>query len=102
MVASGEVMSPQAVRERFHTLEPMRRLSAAKRGWTLDLLTHLRTISREVFTLADAYSTEEALAKKHPENRHVRPKIRQQLQVLRDLGYLDFVERGLYRWRVKV
>jgi hypothetical protein len=27
----------------------------------------------------------------------VRDKIRQQLQVLRDLGYLEFPERGRYR-----
>ena len=30
-------------------------------------------------------------------NRHVRPKIRQQLQVLRDLGLLDFLGGGSYR-----
>jgi type II restriction enzyme len=27
----------------------------------------------------------------------VKPKIRQQLQFLRDRGYLDFVSRGYYR-----
>jgi predicted transcriptional regulator of viral defense system len=29
----------------------------------------------------------------------VKPKIRQQLQYLRDRGYLDFVSRGHYRLR---
>ena len=33
----------------------------------------------------------------HPENNHVKPKIRQQLQVLRDAGVLEFVSRGKYR-----
>ena len=37
--------------------------------------------------------------KLHPDNRHVRDKIRQQLQVLRDHGYLEFVSRGSYRLR---
>jgi hypothetical protein len=32
-------------------------------------------------------------------NRHIRDKIRQQLQVLRDTGFLTQPERGL--WRVK-
>ena len=36
------------------------------------------------------------LARMHPENRHVRDKIRQQLQVLRDKGFLEFVGRGEY------
>jgi type II restriction enzyme len=31
----------------------------------------------------------------------VKQKIRQQLQVLRDHGYLDFVSRGYYRLRSK-
>jgi type II restriction enzyme len=33
----------------------------------------------------------------HPENRHVRDKLRQQLQVLRDLGLIEFLGRGRYR-----
>jgi len=32
-------------------------------------------------------------------NRHVRAKIRQQLQILRDLGSLHFLGRGRYRLR---
>ncbi|MBI5242579.1 MAG: hypothetical protein HY922_02705 [Elusimicrobia bacterium] len=37
------------------------------------------------------------LSELHPNNRHVRPKIRQQLQVLRDLGFVAFLGRGRYR-----
>jgi len=37
------------------------------------------------------------LEKLHPDNRHVRDKIRQQLQVLCDLGFLQHVERGVWR-----
>jgi hypothetical protein len=33
----------------------------------------------------------------HPDNRHVRDKIRQQLQVLRDLGLLQHPGPGLWR-----
>jgi hypothetical protein len=39
------------------------------------------------------------LEKLHPDNRHIRDKIRQQLQVLRDMGFLIQPERGV--WRVK-
>jgi type II restriction enzyme len=37
------------------------------------------------------------LGKLHPDNRHVKEKIRQQLQVLRDTGLLLHVERGCWR-----
>jgi len=40
-----------------------------------------------------------SLARIHPANQHVRDKIRQQLQVQRDLNLLEFVGRGKYRLR---
>lgn len=49
------------------------------------------------FTLADVYAAEDSLAQLHPHNAHIRPKIRQQLQVLRDLGLLTFLGSGSYR-----
>jgi type II restriction enzyme len=45
----------------------------------------------------EVYAFEERLAALHPRNRHIRPKIRQQLQVLRDRGVVEFLERGRYR-----
>ena len=47
------------------------------------------------------YAFEAQLSQLYPKNRHVKQKIRQQLQVLRDRGYLDFVSRGYYRLRRK-
>jgi type II restriction enzyme len=40
---------------------------------------------------------EEHLSHLHPDNRHVRDKIRQQLQVLRNRGLIEFVKPGVYR-----
>ena len=49
------------------------------------------------FTTADAYAQEASFQAAHPENRHVRPKVRQILQQLRDIGLLEHV--GVGRWR---
>ena len=49
------------------------------------------------FTLNDMYAFTEYLQCKHPDNSFVQPKIRQQLQVLRDKGFLEFISRGHYR-----
>jgi type II restriction enzyme len=54
-------------------------------------------IGHKEFSLNEVYGFENALSKKHPDNHYVKAKIRQQLQFLRDKGYLEFVERGLYR-----
>ncbi len=81
----------------FARVRPLEKLKAKQRGWTLDVLTAIRSLEKDEFSLGDAYSLEGALSKLHPENRHVRDKIRQQLQVLRDRGLLRFLAPGRYR-----
>jgi type II restriction enzyme len=49
------------------------------------------------FTNEDVYAFARELEKLHPDNRHIRDKIRQQLQVLRDLGLLRHIGSGLWR-----
>jgi predicted Rdx family selenoprotein len=69
------------------------------RGWLIEVMKCVDAIGRQEFQLADVYAFENRLSGLYPGNRHVRQKIRQQLQVLRDQGYLDFVSRGYYRLR---
>jgi type II restriction enzyme len=49
------------------------------------------------FTNEDVYAFDRELEKLHPDNRHVKDKIRQQLQVLRDLGLLLHIGSGVWR-----
>jgi type II restriction enzyme len=56
-------------------------------------------VGRAAFTLDDVYAFEDRLSALYPGNNNVRPKIRQQLQALRDLGWLEFMGRGRYRVR---
>ncbi len=56
-------------------------------------------IGRPEFALDDVYAHEARLSAIYPDNNNVRPKIRQQLQVLRDNGYLEFLGGGRYRLR---
>ena len=46
--------------------------------------------AHDVFSLDDLYSFEEELRLKHPGNRNIEAKIRQQLQFLRDKGFISF------------
>jgi type II restriction enzyme len=65
------------------------------RGWTLDVLNCVEKLNVN-FTLDDLYQFEHQLSAKHPENKHVKDKIRQQLQVLRDKGFVEFIRPGVY------
>ena len=67
------------------------------KGWLLDTIRSIEKLKKHEFTLDDIYIFENELSKLHPENKHIKDKIRQQLQVLRDKGYLDFTARGRYQ-----
>lgn len=67
------------------------------KGWLLDIMKCIDSIRKKDFSLAEIYSFENELSIKYPKNHHVKDKIRQQLQVLRDKGYLEFSNRGNYK-----
>jgi len=97
IVTNGIAASPSEVRNAYQRAQPLRELGLKVRGWTLDVLNVLRKLGKRDLSLADFYEFEDYLRGLHPHNKNVRPKIRQQLQVLRDLGYLAFEDRGRYR-----
>jgi type II restriction enzyme len=75
----------------------LREESLTSRGWLIEVMRCVERIGRAEFTLEDVYAFEPHLSRIYPDNRNVRPKIRQQLQVLRDHGWLLFEGRGRYR-----
>lgn len=97
IIQEGNVRPTQSVREAYQRLRPLEKLQVEKRGWTLDVLQVVQSLNKKEFSLQDVYAHAEALGRLHPANRHVRDKIRQQLQVLRDMGLLDFLGGGSYR-----
>jgi type II restriction enzyme len=67
------------------------------KGWLVHVMRCIERISKSRFSLDEVYAFEHELAAAHPGNQHIRPKIRQKLQVLRDNGYLEFLGKGDYR-----
>lgn len=54
-------------------------------------------IESDIFRLDEVYNFEHKLKLKYPNNNFIKDKIRQQLQILRDHGIIEFVGRGKYR-----
>ena len=98
IIAASSPADPAQVRARYTRLKPIREIKTAQRGWTLDVLNIVRRLGKPEFTNDDVYAHDRELEQLHPDNRNVRPKIRQQLQILRDTGLLIHVESG--RWRL--
>lgn len=99
LLQSGTPAPRETVREHWRSTLFLRERSIDARGWLLDVMKAVEAIGRREFTLADIYAQEARLQAAYPGNRNVRPKIRQQLQVLRDAGFLEFLGGGAYRLR---
>jgi type II restriction enzyme len=95
VIVDGKEIEPNDVRSRYLRAKPFASLGATVRGWTVDVFKIVETLQPR-FTLSDVYEYEKQLADLHPRNRNVRPKIRQQLQVLRDMGMIRFLGDGSY------
>lgn len=99
IVKDGYETPKSTVRDLWSKFLFLREQTVYSRGWLADVLACVGQLGKETFTLADVYTFENRLARLHPRNRHVRPKIRQQLQVLRDHGIIDFLGEGVYQVR---
>jgi type II restriction enzyme len=96
LIATGTPVDREIVRLAFRRFEPLNDIAPDSRGWTTLTLRIIRSLGLTGFSLGDLYKKEDVFAAAYPGNRNVRAKIRQQLQVLRDLGFLKFQGRGIY------
>jgi type II restriction enzyme len=99
IIKEEEIIPKSEVRNEWKQFLFLKNQSMQSRGWLTDVLATIRKLDKETFTLLEAYSFEDGLAKLHPRNKHIRPKIRQQLQFLRDKGIIEFLGKGQYRIR---
>lgn len=70
------------------------------RGWLLATMQCVEQLTSNEFSLSEIYAHENRLAMLFPNNNNIRPKLRQQLQVMRDRGLLEFLGNGRYRKRL--
>jgi type II restriction enzyme len=101
LIAAGEALPRLATRSHYEATENLSSLSPGTRGWTSAVLSGLHRLGKTRFTIQDAYSLEAQLSGLYPQNRNIKPKIRQQLQVLRDAGLISFEGRGEYHFSLK-
>lgn len=99
LVDEGVAIDPSDVRRQYQRLKPIAELKVEERGWLLDVLNVVRSLNRKTFRPREIYDYENHLSKLHPNNRYIQQKIRQQLQFLRNKGFLEFLRPGEYRLR---
>ncbi len=97
IVKNGIEIPQDEIISKVRKTEFIKQYKLDARGWVLDVLNCVNKIEGRDFTLEQMYEFEEVLAKKYPNNNHIKDKIRQQLQILRDKGFIEFRGRGNYR-----
>jgi type II restriction enzyme len=97
VISEGRIRDKSTVLEQWKDSQALLKAKPEVRGWLADVL---RCVERcfETFDLSNVYDFESELSAKHPDNHNIRAKIRQQLQVLRDLGFVEFLGEGEYRY----
>jgi type II restriction enzyme len=97
-IENGKEISKKDVLEKWQkTIFLKQIIKADTKGWILDIMNCIDSINKKEFTLNDIYTFENDLKIIHPANKHIKDKIRQQLQFLRNKNYLDFIGHGIYK-----
>ncbi|MDO4551425.1 MAG: DpnI domain-containing protein [Planctomycetia bacterium] len=99
IISNGIAVPTETVLEKVHHSSTLEIQDINARGWLMDVLHCVDLIPDQSFSLADIYEFEKSLCKKHPKNRHIKAKIRQQLQILRDRGIIEFSGSGHHKKR---
>lgn len=66
-------------------------------GWKKDVFHIIDRFEDDCFSIDDLYEHEDELLLIHESNHNIQAKIRQILQQLRDIGLVEFVEKGKYK-----
>lgn len=97
-VIKGGIVTPrEEVVHQWSRSMFLRDRTTKARGWLLEIMREIELLGTSEFTINQAYGFERGLKRLYPRNQHIKEKIRQQLQVLRDNGWLEFTGRGRYR-----
>ena len=71
-------------------------------GWTRLTLECVLSLPNDTFSLSDMYAVCTPIAeRRYPRNQFIPDKIRQQLQLLRNLGLVEFLGNGEYRRTIR-
>jgi type II restriction enzyme len=97
-IKNKKIENKQKVLENWRKIEFLNKpLNFETKGWMIDVIYCIEKLQKTRFYLDELYLFEKSLALKHPHNNNIKAKIRQQLQLLRDKGYLQFEKRGQYK-----
>ena len=95
VVAFGHILNVDEVKRTWKYTSRILDIIMQLTGWQRTLVEYIDRLG-DHFSLTDVYTFEQEFSSMYPRNTNIRPKIRQQLQFLRDKGILEFNGKGKY------
>ncbi|MFH2106349.1 MAG: DpnI domain-containing protein [Candidatus Micrarchaeota archaeon] len=99
VIKNEREIEKEEVKRVYHKLIFLEAEKPTQRSWITDVLRCVQNLDKENFVLDEVYCFENELKQLYPNNLHIKDKIRQQLQILRDKGILEFEGQGKYKLR---
>ena len=96
-VKQSQVIPKTQIIKKWGKVSFIKKQKGESKGWIIDIMKCIDNIPKVEFTLSEVYKFENILKEKYPKNNFIKDKIRQQLQILRDKGIIEFVSSGKYK-----
>lgn len=96
IIRNKVALAPKDVCKKYNHIYSLQTNSINSRGWLFDILSCVERLDT-TFTLKQMYEFVDKLKIRHPTNNNIEAKIRQQLQFLRDKGFIEFLQSGKYK-----
>lgn len=97
LIKNSKIVRQESVQEKWLSTAFLKTKNIDSRGWIIDIMNCIDKIENDTFSLDEMYKFENQLRIKYQNNNHIKDKIRQQLQYLRNKGIIEFVGRGVYK-----
>ena len=97
LIKNSKIIAKEKVRAKWQRTEFLKTKKGVLKGWILDVMNCVDAIKKDFFSIKVMYQFEEILKIKYPENNFIKDKIRQQLQLLRDKGLIEFKGKENYK-----
>ncbi|MFA6867135.1 MAG: DpnI domain-containing protein [Clostridia bacterium] len=96
LIKNFKELSKSEVLKKLAMIKPFNSVQLNEKGWTFEVLSIVENLPNE-FLLEHIYEKEKPFRSIYPKNNNIKEKIRQQLQILRDLGFIMFIGNGKYQ-----
>ena len=91
LIDNSRIIEPEIVLKKWQSNLFLRNQNAERKGWLLAIMKCIDQLPRRIHIVTNRMNLKTKLSIQFPQNNHIKDKIRQQLQILRDQNMIEFI-----------